>query len=79
MTAGGAGSYAMSLAAGAGTFNIQGLTGGTDASSVETYLETLASPLNALSGAAGGVLASPATYTVPAGTCPTPSGLGITS
>ena len=65
ITASGAGSYAMSLAAGAGTFNIEGLTGGTDAASVETYLETLTSPLNTLSGAAGGVLASAATYSVP--------------
>ena len=79
ITAGGVNTYAMSLAAAAGTFNIQGLTGGTSAAAVETYLESLTSPLNTLSGTAGEVLATGSSYAAPAGTCPTPTGLGITS
>ena len=71
--------YAMSLVAGTGTFNIQGLFGGTSTAAVETYLESGTSPVNALSGTTGQVLATGSSYAAPAGTCPTPTGLGITS
>ena len=71
--------YAMSLAASSGTFNIQGLVGGTTTTAVETYLESGTSPVNALTGGTGAVLATGSSYAAPAGTCPTPTGLGITS
>jgi hypothetical protein len=74
----GGGVYAMSLTGGAGTFNVQGLGTFTNAA-VETYLESGTNPVNTLSGTTAQVLASGATWAAPAGTCPTPSGLGITS
>ncbi len=75
ITAGGTGSYAMSLSASATPFYIQGIGGTPNAAAVETYLN---SPLNTLSGVAGNVLATGSTYQDPGGTCPAPSG-GVTS
>lgn len=75
----GANVYAMSLAAGAGTFNIQGLGATTTTTAVESYLESGTSPVNTLSGTTGQALATGSSYAAPAGTCPTPTGLGITS
>jgi hypothetical protein len=71
--------YAMLLAAGAGTFNIQGLGATTTTTAVENYLESGTSPVNTLSGTTGQAHATGSSYASPAGTCPTPTGLGITS